>query len=373
MPHMNKQMASFFLTTKCNLKCVYCYNREKRTTLKEQTLSLDIAKAGLDYYFSNNSSRHIRFYGPGEPTQAFSVMKEIVAYARQLAGDELTTELQTNGCFGYKVRTWLLDNINVIWVSFDGEPEIQNYNRPCVNGKPSAPIIENNVRWLLENKGNRNLMVGARVTITEENIHRQCQIIDYFKGLGIKYIWSDPVFPAVDNIPVCDDLAKISNYHFDMDIYADTYIEAYNYAKQKNIFYGSFLTCNFDGICNRHCRACTPEPHFTTDGFISACDLVTFGKSPKHMECFVYGKWNDEKKQFDIDESKVNALRHRTIDNMKHCINCEVREHCGGYCLGEVQNETGKLTGQKVQTCKAIRKIAKSIGFVDNQYPYLHP
>ncbi len=136
-------------------------------------------------------------------------------------------------------------------------------------------------------------MVGARVTITEANIHRQMQIIDYFKELGIKYIWSDPVFPTVGDIPVCNDSTKLNNYSFD-------------------IFYGSFLTCNFDGICNRHCRACTPVPHFTTDGFISACDLVTFGNSPKHMECFVYGKWNKEKKQFDIDESKVTVLKART-------------------------------------------------------------
>lgn len=216
-------------------------------------------------------------------------------------------------------------------------------------------------------------MVGARVTITEANIHHQRQIIDYFKVLGIKYIWSDPVFPAVGEMPVCNDLVKLNEYSFDMDLYADAYIDAYNYAKQKNIFYGSFLTCNFDGVCNRHCRACTPAPHFTTDGFISACDLVTFGNSPKHMECFVYGKWNQGKKQFDIDESKVSALKARTTENMEHCMQCEVREHCGGYCLGEVQNETGKLTGQKPRTCKAIRKIAKSIGFKDEQYPYLHP
>lgn len=373
MPHMNKQMASFFLTTRCNLRCIYCYNREERSQLKEQTLPLDIAKAGVDYYFTNSLSRHIRFYGSGEPTQAFSLMKDIVAYARQKAGDLLTTELQTNGCFGSDIRSWLLDNLNIIWISFDGEPEIQNVNRPCANGKPSAPIIENNVRWLIENKGNRNLMVGARVTITEANIHHQRQIIDYFKVLGIKYIWSDPVFPAVGEMPVCNDLVKLNEYSFDMDLYADAYIDAYNYAKQKNIFYGSFLTCNFDGVCNRHCRACTPAPHFTTDGFISACDLVTFGNSPKHMECFVYGKWNQGKKQFDIDESKVSALKARTTENMEHCMQCEVREHCGGYCLGEVQNETGKLTGQKPRTCKAIRKIAKSIGFKDEQYPYLHP
>lgn len=373
MPHMNKQMASFFLTTKCNLRCVYCYNRENRSQLAEQTISLEIAKAGVDYYFSRSSSRHIRFYGPGEPTQAFPIMKDIVMYARQKAGRNLTTELQTNGCFGPDLRSWLLDNLNIIWISFDGEPYIQNFNRPCVNGKPSAPIIENNVKWFNQNKGTRKLMVGARVTITRANIHRQRQIIDYFESLGIRYIWSDPVFPSVGEMPVCNNSQKIDDNNLDMNLYADSYIDAYNYAKKKGIFYGSFLTCNFDGICNCHCRACTPAPHFTTDGFISACDLVTFGNSPKHMECFVYGKWNTEKRQFDIDESKVEILRARTIENMKHCTLCEVREHCGGYCLGEVQNETGKLTGQKKQTCKAIRKIAKSIGFADEQYPYLHP
>lgn len=373
MPHMNKQMASFFLTTRCNLKCIYCYNREERSQLTEETLPLEIAKAGVDYFFSNSESRHIRFYGPGEPTQAFSLMKDIVNYAKQIAGESLTTELQTNGCFSLDVRSWILNNINIIWVSFDGTPNIQNYNRPCANGKPSAPIIENNVKWLITNTGSRNLMVGARVTITNETICLQRQIIDYFKELGIKYVWSDPVFPAVGEKPVCDDPIMSETYIFDMNSYADSYVDAYMYAKKSDIFYGSFLTCNFDGACNRHCRACTPAPHFTTDGFISACDLVTFGNNPKHMSCFVYGKWNEEKKQFDIDESRVERLRSRTIENMVHCRHCEVREHCGGYCLGEVQNETGNLTGQKTQVCKAIRKIAKSIGFTDDAYKYLHP
>ena len=59
MPHMNKQMASFFLTTRCNLRCVYCYNREERLQLEEQTLPLEIAKAGIDYYFSNSSSSNV--------------------------------------------------------------------------------------------------------------------------------------------------------------------------------------------------------------------------------------------------------------------------------------------------------------------------
>ena len=82
MPHINKQMASFFLTTKCNLHCAYCYNSKERLRSKPQSLPLEIAKAGIDYFFKNNSSRHLRFYGPGEPTQEFPLCAINEKYCR---------------------------------------------------------------------------------------------------------------------------------------------------------------------------------------------------------------------------------------------------------------------------------------------------
>lgn len=373
MPHINKQMGSFFLTTKCNLHCIYCYNHKERMEQKQQSLPLNIARAGIDYFFSTNPSRHIRFYGPGEPTQEFNLMKSIVEYAFDKAGDSLTTELQTNGCFNKDIRDWILNNINIVWISFDGEPDIQDANRPLANNRPSSKIIEENVKWLISHSSDSNIMIGARVTITDLNISRQRQMVDYFSKLGIRNIWTDPLFPAVDKIPVCDDFEKLNSYHFDMERYAEEYIEAYNYAKTKNIFYGSFLTCNFDGKCTQHCRACTPVPHFTTDGYISACDLVTIGEKAGHMDCFVYGKWSEEKQIFEIDQAKVNALQKRSIRSIEHCSKCSIREHCGGYCLGEIQNETGSLYGQKSQVCKAMKKIAESIGFSNEPYPFMHP
>ncbi len=372
MPHINKQMASFFLTTKCNLRCIYCYNSQERAKMQEQSLPLHIAKAGIDYFFSTNPSRHIRFYGPGEPTQEFGLLTQIVDYAKSKSNN-VTTEIQTNGCFNKHVREWLLDNMNIIWISFDGDPDIQNHNRPCANGKASAPIIEDNVQWLIKNANPSRLMVGARVTITNETITRQIPVIDYFSSLGIRYIWNDPIFPSVGKVPVCQDKHKMDEYHFDMNSYADHYIDAYKYAKSKGIFYGSFLTCNFDGKCTQHCRACTPVPHFTTDGYISACDLVTFGKDAGHMDCFVYGKWNEKTQSFNIDTKKVHALQERTIHNMPHCKSCAINEHCGGYCLGEVVNETGSLYGQKSRTCKAIQKIYDNLDRPIQPYIYLHP
>jgi uncharacterized protein len=351
---------------------VYCYNSKERAEVEEKSLPLEIAKAGIDEYFANNKSRHIRFYGPGEPTMEFELMQQISGYARQKGGNAVTAELQTNGAFSHKVREWILDNLNIVWVSFDGTPDIQNDQRPFPQKKPSAPKIEENIKWLISNRGNRNLMVGARVTMTDLNVNRQIEMVDYFNSLGIKYVWTDPIFPEVKKRPVCEETDREEMYHIDLRIYVKNYIEAYRYAKTKGLFYGSFLTCNFDGEAKVHCRACTPAPHLTPDGYVSACDLVVYSENAYHMDCFIYGKWNEQSKKFDYDETKIKALRNRNIDNIKHCKNCEAKLHCGGYCLGEVMNETGKLDGQKAETCKAIRTLYKKLGACE-AYDYMHP
>jgi radical SAM protein with 4Fe4S-binding SPASM domain len=351
---------------------VYCYNSKERAEVEEKSLPLEIAKAGIDEYFVKSTSRHIRFYGPGEPTQEFELMKQITEYAKEKAGNAVTTELQTNGAFSPKICEWILNNLNIVWISFDGTPDIQNAQRPMGDKlAPSAPIIEKNIKWLMTNRGNYNLMVGARVTMTDLNVNRQMEMVDYFDDLGIKYIWTDPIFPEVKHKPVCEDLER-EKIQFDMNAYVKNFIEAYRYAKTKGVFYGSFLTCNFDGEAKVHCRACTPAPHLTPDGYVSACDLAEFGGSGNHMDCFIYGKWDRQNKKFIYFEDKIKALRNRNIDNILHCKDCIAKLHCGGYCLAEVMNETGNLNGQKPIVCEAVRILYKELGECQ-LYDYMHP
>lgn len=383
MPHCNKKMLSFFLTTKCNLCCRYCYNAKERNAIKEKTIPLDIAKAGIDWYFENNESRHIRFYGPGEPTQEFEKMKQITEYAKNHpnGGERVTVEIQTNGVFTDEIRNWILNNVNIVWMSFDGMKDIQNYNRPLnpkykqkYQGLSSADVLENNVKWLIKNKGPNNLMVGARVTITDKNIDLQDKMADYFFDLGIRHVWTNPLFYSVGQIPVCNDEEKLKNYSFDMDKYLDNYIATYHYAKSKGLFWGSFLSINFDGESSYHCRCCTPlkAPHLTPDGYISACDMVVLGEKPYHMNLFIVGKWNNQTKNFDLDLDKIKALNERKSTLITHCKKCPAKLHCGGYCLGETVNETGKLDGQNIIKCAAVKRLYKELGPC-NPYPYLHP
>lgn len=312
-------MLSFFLTTKCNLCCRYCYNARERNVIDEKTIPVDVAKAAVDWYFEHNESRHIRFYGPGEPTQEFDKMCEITQYAKKHknGGRYVTVEIQTNGVFTEDVREWILNNANIVWMSFDGMKDIQNYNRPLnpkfnnvFHGKTSADVLEDNVRWLIEKSDSKKIMVGARVTITDKNVEKQKEMIDYFYKLGIRYVWTDPLFYSVGQKPVSEDLKKQKEYLFDMNCYIENYIEANKYAKNKDMFWGSFLAINFDGESYYHCRSCTPlsAPHLTPDGYISACDMVVLGAKPYHMGVFIVGKWDKDTEKFVFDFEKINLL-----------------------------------------------------------------
>lgn len=383
VPHCNKKMLSFFLTTKCNLICRYCYNIKERNSNEEKTIPVDVAKSAVDWYFNNNESRHIRFYGPGEPTREFIKMKTITEYAKnhENRGCDVTVEIQTNGVFTDEVREWVLNNANIIWMSFDGMKDIQNYNRPLnpiykseFNNRTSADVLEDNVKWLIRNSKGKPLFVGARVTITDANIFKQKEMADYFQSLGINYVWTNPLFYSVEKVPVCDDLEKRAAYSFDMDAYVSNYIEAYHYTKEKGMFWGSFLTINFDGESEYHCRSCHPlsAPHITPDGFVSACDMVVLGNEAYHMLPFIVGKFNDETQQFDLDNNRVLTLEARKTSNMKYCNSCDIQLHCGGCCLGETMNEFGVLDKRNLVKCKAIHQLFDALGPCSS-YPYLHP
>lgn len=363
MPHCAKEMISFFITTKCNLDCIYCYTNKKEGNHKGQILNFEFAKAGIDDYFKSiHFKKHIRFQGAGEPTMELNLIKKILDYAKSITNEKVTAELQTNCCFSEKTAEWVAHNIDNIWASCDGLPEIQNHNRPFVNGEKSAEIFERNIRYLV---ANAKEMIGIRSTITPQNILLQKECIDYYNSLGIKYIWVDPIFPVVGEQEIEDELNMMD--------FAKTFLEASIYANSLGIEYGSILTCNFDEKCIYACRACLPVPHLTTDGYISACDMALYGNDKTHMDIFYYGKWQPETKTILYDEKKILFIQKREVDNIPGCQNCVAKYNCCGYCPGEVLNETHDYFGQKTKVCPAIKWLYINMPDYLKKYTYTHP
>lgn len=366
--HYKKEMISIFVTTKCNLNCDYCFTNKNQNEHKGQTISFEFVKKGIDDYFTQKYMRHVRFFGAGEPTVEFDLLKRIRKYAVEKGGDAVTFEIQTNGAFTDAVAVWLKDNINIIWISCDGTPEIQDMHRPFLNKsdrRKTSEVIEKNIH-ILQGTGSK-AFVGIRATITSENILKQKELIDYFYGLGIRDIWVDPIFPSVGK-----NVLEGEN-EFDTMLFAQEFLKATEYAYNKGMFYGSILTCNFNDSVNRHCRACLPVPHLTTDGFVSACDMALFGKDKNHMSPLIYGEWDEINRTINYHDDKIEYIRTRTTENMQHCEMCSAKEHCGGYCLGEVLNETGDLFGRKRGVCQAIRYLDNNLTFQMRKYKYTHP
>lgn len=365
MPHSSKEMISFFLTTRCNLNCIYCYTNKSTFEHQDQTLNLDFAKAGIDDYYETNYKRHIRFFGAGEPTEEFDLMKKIYYYAKD-KDYRTTAEIQTNGCFSEEVAKWLAWNVDIIWISSDGTPDIQDYYRPMLSNSKSSEILERNIRYIVNQKCESGV-VGIRSTITDSNYEKQIEMIKYFSKMGIKNFWVDPVFPSIGEIE------SHNRWKFDMGKFIEKFIEAVRYAYSHGMTYGSILTCNFDEPGEVACRALLPVPHLTTDGYISACDMALFGNDNNHMDVFIYGKWDEEKKKIIYYQDKIDYLRSRVYQKLESCSNCSVAPYCRGYCPGEVTNETGDIFGCKTIICNPTRILFHRLTDEEKKYTFTHP
>lgn len=100
--------------------------------------------------------------------------------------------------------------------------------------------------------------------------------------------------------------------------------------------------------------------------------MVVLGANPFHMSPFIVGKWNTQNHEFDFDWEKIQKLNNRKSTLIAHCNGCPAQLHCGGYCLGETVNETGRLDGQNIVKCAAVRKLFSVFGECE-RYDYLHP
>ncbi len=70
---------------------------------KHETIDVNFAIAGLDFFLEQGIPPHLRFFGPGEPTMRIDIIDKIINHARNRFGSSITLEIQTNGAFSMDV------------------------------------------------------------------------------------------------------------------------------------------------------------------------------------------------------------------------------------------------------------------------------
>jgi radical SAM protein with 4Fe4S-binding SPASM domain len=367
MGHSSKQMITLFTSAVCNLNCGYCYApREKTIREDHKKINVDFARLAIRDYFEQTQNYYIRFFGAGEPTIAFDEMKAIHEFSKNLSNNNLKTELQTNGYFDDIVADWIEKNVDVLWISFDGLPSLQDKQRPTQAGLGSSDIVISNIKRFANNK---NMQFGVRATITNDNFHKQIEMIEYLSSIGVTYVCGSPCYSSTANKNV--STPRTSKF-------AECFVPAYEHAKKMGMFYQTHFIVNFNKNekAEAYCRACVPSPHVTTDGFISCCDWALFGPEylPGPLQELVYGRYDPIENKIIYDKNKIKRIEKRNVKTLEKgaCKGCAALYQCAGGCIAKTIVVTNDLYTPSDEWCSATRYLLKNLPPNQDGFPCFH-
>ena len=345
MAHYNKKLFSCLMTTKCNLRCKYCITTSMER--EDQNLDTEFARVAMKEYFDKTRNYKVRYYSVGEPTQNFEGMKDIHSIAEELANGGVYYELLTNGYFDEEVLNWVGKNVNRVWVSYDGPPDVCDKIRVTPEGKPATEKILDTIRRLKEMTS-----VAIGLTISKPNLYRQTEVIEEIANMGIDCVISKAVLNPVGT--TVDDI-----YAVDIMEYAKEFVKAWRRGREIGVHYTNDMVFNFDGYSNYYCRCNDPVPHLTPDNYVSSCDRAFMGNTP--LKDLIYGKWNPDNKKVEYWEDRIKKIQNRGVHNMEDCKDCPVRYQCCGHCLGTTYQFTGDIYKANKYYCPAIKYLHKEM------------
>lgn len=349
----------------CNLRCDYCYQKERNIN-KSIHIDIDlIRKVIIDYfsYAEKNSlddDLYIVWHG-GEPLICgIDFYKEVVKIEKEIcgfrSGRRIYNSIQTNGTLlSDEYLKFFKENDFGIGISIDGIPEHHNLKRHFENSRGSADIIQNNILKLKS----YGMNFTSICVISKHAFGHANEYYNYFKEIGASEVDFIPSFYQES-----DDNLSYEEYFFFLKDLFDIYYNDPNRSfgirvfddilrailKSKNIYYGS-IGCEYAGRCGENISV-------SINGDIYPCDcLSTSTKFKVGNICEnnleeIFGDGNPYFLQF---KNMVNDIKH-------DCLYCEVFRVCKGGCFNRrVQNLNNFQIDIDIY-CKTRKDIIKYIG-----------
>jgi uncharacterized protein len=320
-----------FVTTKCNLRCNYCYAEGGDS---KRTIRRDIWRLAMDHFFSNVKSGathrtaksagvNLTLHGGGEPTAEFAVLQEIVAEFRQrasAAGLPPSVVMGTNGTYREAVHKWIVENDISVSISLDGPSDVQNRQRPFRSGRPSYGVVVRNLLALVE----EGMRVAVRATITDKSIDSMEATVELAKQLGLAQVSFEPV--TLTGRGAFGDLSRPDPMRF-----VENFLKCFLLGLKHDIDVRCSLLHCFGHYRQQFCSACGNNFCVTPDGNITTCYEV-LDQSDLAADTFFIGKVDPVKRRIVLSQSRIDNLKKRIADNMEACAGCFLRYHCAGDC-----------------------------------------
>ncbi len=341
----------FLLTTNCNLRCIYCYANAGDGSLL--IMPWHIIENGLKFIIQNalrdkRDEVWIRFHGGGEPTLAWDNLVKAVKYAKNFARDKIKIRfsITTNGVINAQKREFLANSMDFINLSMDGPAEIQNIQRPLVNGGDSFEQVFETARFFYQHQ----VKFGIRVTITPFSVTKMLEIVKFF---GSNFPGIKLSLEPVDICGRCNN-SGLSNYL--LPSFVENFLLAQKEAKKYNIRI-RYSSVDIRRIGLRYCGLSDYNFIVTPEGYVTACSRVCRKNDPA-AETFIFGQFNERIDAFVFDFERYKYLREIKVDNMPECSNCFAAWLCKGDCPMQRYNfNQGKILEGRSPRCEIIKEI----------------
>lgn len=177
------------LTQNCNLNCRYCFRElSKNAVYMTNDMLLKICEKLAEYWRRHPENRlHIQAWG-GEPLLRLEQIEMMRQFFDE-RGMDPNIEIETNGTLINDRTAEKLRSLRIhVGVSVDGDPAVQNVQRPDMGGNPTSERIEAGIRSLRKYYGDE---FGSITVVTRNTAERLHEILDYFINVlhltGIKF------------------------------------------------------------------------------------------------------------------------------------------------------------------------------------------
>lgn len=179
----------FVVTKNCNFNCIYCQagNLNKKNNYM---MSKETAKKAVDIAL-DSPSKYLSFeFQGGEPLMNFDTIKYIVEYSKEVKQDKV---IEYNLVSNLTLLTdemieFFTENKVTICTSIDGPIELQNLNRPYLDGNSYETTVSK-IKKLKE----LGIDVNAIETTTKHSLNKYKEIIDEYVNLGFNNIFLRPL------------------------------------------------------------------------------------------------------------------------------------------------------------------------------------
>jgi uncharacterized protein len=315
-------------------------------------MSRQLADSTVDFVVDNAKQKgtgaYFLFHGGGEPTQAWDVLTRAVNRAREVALQQQVKVLfaiATNGILSQARCDWLATNVDRIHVSVDGDPEIQDAQRPTASGGRSSDIVGRTCERLRS----RGVKFDVRATITQYSAERMDRVTQFLLSLGPNSIHYEP-------LTSCGRALEERALSPSPQLFVDAFTRSVAIAERSNAeLYTSGTRL---GRCStKSCSAAGSTFCVTPDGWITACHRISNVLDPA-AAAFFYGRFDFKTRHFELDGTKLELLSRLSVNNASACQDCVAKWHCSGGCYHENYKVRGELL---LSECIAHCEIKRSL------------